>query len=158
MMRVHRSPEAAISYVTMGNRAPKAAKENVELLRRFYESFNQRDLDAVLELCSEDVELYKDPEVVEIVAAFTPRGPDRVAQYLRAWLESWDEYVVRPQEFVQSREEIAAFVQLRARGKGAQFDIEEEMADVFAIRKGRIARLRLYVRPGDALESIGASA
>jgi ketosteroid isomerase-like protein len=142
----------------MGNRAPKAASENVDLLRRFYESFNQGDLDAVLELCSEDVEVYKDPEVVEMVAAFTPRGQERVGQYLRVWLDSWDEYVARPQDFVQSGDEIAAFLQLRARGKGAQFDIEEEIADVFAIRGGRIVRLRLHVQPGDALESIGASA
>ena len=142
----------------MGNRAPKADKEKVALLRRFYESFNQRDLDAVLELCSQDVEVYKDPHVVEVVAALTPRGQDRVAQYLRAWLESWEEYVARPQEFVQEGEEIAALVQLRARSKGAQFDIEEEMADVFAIREGRITSLRLYVRPGAALEAIGASA
>ena len=140
----------------MAKRAHKASKESVELLRRFYESFNQRDLDAVLELCSEDVEVYRDPEVVEMVAAFTPRGQDRVAQYLRAWLESWDEYVARPEEFVQVGDEIAALVQLRARGKGSQFDIEEEMADVFAIRRGRIASLRLYVRRDKALESLGA--
>jgi ketosteroid isomerase-like protein len=140
----------------MAKRAPKASKESVELLRRFYESFNQRDLDAVLELCSDDVEVYKDPEVVEMVAASTPRGQERVAQYLRVWLDSWDAYVARPEEFVQSGDEIAALIQLRARGKGSQFDIEEEMADVFAIRKGRIASLRLYVRRGDALKSIGA--
>jgi ketosteroid isomerase-like protein len=142
----------------MGKQAPKARKESVDLLRRFYESFNQRDLDAVLELCTNDVEIYKDPEVVEMVAAFTPRGQEHVAQYLRVWLESWDAYNARPQEFVQSGDEIAALVQLRARGKGSQFDIEEEMADVFAIRKGRIARLRLYVRRGEALDSIGVSA
>jgi ketosteroid isomerase-like protein len=142
----------------MSNQAPqKASAESVELLRRFYESFNQRDLDAVLELCTDDVEVYKDPEVVEMVAAFTPRGQEHVAQYLRVWLESWDAYNARPEEFVQSGDEVAALIQLRARGKGSQFDIEEEMADVFAVRKGRIARLRLYVRRPEALDSIGAS-
>jgi ketosteroid isomerase-like protein len=139
----------------MGKPARKGSKESVELLRRFYESFNQRDLDAVLELCTDDVQIYKDPEVVEMVAAFTPRGQEHVAQYLRVWLESWDDYNVRPEEFVQSGEEVAALVQLRARGKGSQFEIEEEMADVFAIRKGRIAQLRLYVRRDEALDSIG---
>jgi ketosteroid isomerase-like protein len=142
----------------MGRSAPKAPKESVELLRRFYESFNQRDLDAVLELCTEDVEIYKDPEVVEMVAAFTPRGQELVAQYLRVWLDSWDEYNVRPDDFVQSGDQVAALIQLRARGKGSQFEIEEEMADVFAIRDARIARLRLYVRRDQALDSIGASA
>ena len=141
----------------MVDQAPQAPKESVELLRRFYESFNQRDLDAVLELCTNDVEVYKDPEVVEMVAAATPRGQERVAQYLRGWLESWTAYHARPEEFVQSGDDVAALVQLRARGKGSQFDIEEEMADVFALRDGRIARLRLYVRRGEALDSLGRS-
>jgi ketosteroid isomerase-like protein len=111
----------------------------------------------VLELCTSDVEVYKDPEVVEMVAAATPRGQERVAQYLRGWLESWSAYHVRPEEFVQSGDDVAALVHLRARGKGSQFDIEEEMADVFALREGRISRLRLYVRRGEALDSLGRS-
>src|SRR3954452_12031635 len=101
-----------------------ASAENVALLRRFYESFNQHDLDAVLELCTDDVEVYKDPEVVEMVAAATPRGQERVAQYLRGWLESWTAYHARPEEFVQSGDDVAVLIHLRARGKGSQFDIE----------------------------------
>ena len=132
-----------------------ASEENVALLRRFYESFNQGDLDSVLELCTEDVEVYKDPEVVEMVAAFTPRGLERVAQYLRGWLESWSEYHARPMEFLQAGEEVAALTQLRARGKNSQFEIEEEMADVFTVREVRIARFRLYIQRSDALGSLG---
>jgi ketosteroid isomerase-like protein len=135
-----------------------ASEENVALLRRFYESFNQGDLDSVLELCTQDVEIYKDPEVVEMVAAFTPRGQERVAQYLRGWLESWSEYHARPQEFFQSGDEVAALTQLRARGKNSQFEIEGDMADVFTVRAGRIACFRLYIQRSDALGSLGTGA
>ena len=130
----------------------------MELLRRFYESFNQGDLDSVLELCTDDVEVYKDPEVVEMVAAFTPRGQERVAQYLRGWLESWSDYQARPQEFLQSGDEVAALTQARARGKNSQFEIEGEMADVFTVRDGRIARFRLYIERSAALGALGRSA
>jgi ketosteroid isomerase-like protein len=135
--------------------ASDASKSNVKLLRRFYEYFNQNDLDAVLELCAPEVEIYKDPEVVEMVAAFTPRGQDRVAQYLRGWLDSWDAYLARPEEFLESGEEVVALVHVRARGKGSQFEFEEDMADVFSVRKGKIGRLRLYVQRKDALKAIG---
>jgi ketosteroid isomerase-like protein len=138
--------------------ANQATGENVELLRRFYESFNQGDLDSVLELCTEHVEVYKDPEVVEVVSAVVPRGQERVAQYLRGWLDSWSEYNARPEEFLQSGEEVAALTQLRARGKNSQFEIEGDMADVFTVRDGRIARFRLYVRRIDALGALGISA
>jgi uncharacterized protein len=136
----------------------RASSDNAELLRRFYESFNQGDLDAVLELCTEDVELYKDPEVVEMVSAFTPSGQERIAQYLRGWLDSWSDYQARPEEFVQSGDEVAAFTQLRARGKNSQFEIEGSMADVFTVRDGRIARFRLYVQRSDALDLLGIEA
>jgi ketosteroid isomerase-like protein len=133
-----------------------ASDTSVDLLRRFYESFNQRDLDAVLELCASDVEIYKAPDVVEMVAAFTPKGQEHVAQYLRGWLESWEDYNARPEEFLESGEKVAAIVQLRARGRGSRFDIEEQMADVFTLRSGKIARLRLYVQREDALASLTA--
>jgi len=133
----------------------RATHDTTDLLRRFYESFNQGDLDSVLELCSDDVELYQDPDVVEMVAALTPRGQERIAQYLRGWLDSWSDYHARPQEFLQSGEQVAAFTQLRARGKNSQFEIEVDMADVFTVRDGRIARFRLYVERADALESLG---
>ena len=103
--------------------ANAASAGNVELLRRFYESFNQHDLDSVLELCTDDVEVYRDPEVVEMVAAFAPRGQERVAQYLRGWLDSWSDYHARPEKFLQSGEEVAALTQARARGKNSQFEI-----------------------------------
>jgi uncharacterized protein len=141
----------------MGDQASpnRASADNVDLLRRFYESFNAGDLDSVLELCTEEVEVYKDPEVVDMVAASTPRGQERVAQYLRGWLDSWSEYQVRPKEFLQSGDEVAALTETRARAPNSQFEIEGEMADVFTVRDGRIARFRLYIECSDALVSLG---
>jgi ketosteroid isomerase-like protein len=133
----------------------RASARNVELLRRFYESFNQHDIDAVLELCTEEVEVYKSPDVVEMVAAFTPRGRDLVAQYLSGWLESWSEYNARPEEFIQAGDDVAVMVQVRARGRGSQFEIAGRMADVFKLENGLIAQLRLYVQEGDAMASLG---
>src|SRR4030095_5961715 len=110
--------------------ANAASAENIKLLRRFYESFNQQDLDSVLELCTDDVEVYKDPEVIEMVAAFTPRGQRRGAPYLRSGLDSWDDYHARPEKFLQAGEGVAALTQAHARGRNSQFEIESEMADV----------------------------
>jgi ketosteroid isomerase-like protein len=130
--------------------------KRVELLDRFYEAFARRDVDAVMELCHPDVEIYKDPDVVEMVSALTPRGHERVATYLRGWLDSWDMY--RP-TIVELREtdtgDVVALVDVTARGRGSQFDIDEEIADVVTFRDDSIARLRLHVTREVALRDAG---
>ena len=110
----------------------------------------------MLALCDEDVEIYKDPDVVEMVSALTPRGRERVATYLRGWLDSWDMYQPRVSELREAGEdEVVALVDVRARGRGSQFDIEEEIADVLTFRGDRLARLRLHVTREEALRDDG---
>jgi ketosteroid isomerase-like protein len=131
-------------------------KQRLDLIDRFYEAFSRRDVDAVLELCHEDVEIYKDPDVVEMVSALTPRGSERVALYLRGWLDSWDMYHPRVSALREASEnEVVALVDVHARGRGSQFDIEEEIADVLTFRGDRLARLRLHVTREEALRAAG---
>lgn len=130
--------------------------QRAELITRFYDAFSRRDVDAVLELCDDQVEIYKDPDVVEMVAALTPRGRERVAQYLRGWLESWDMYAPRIASLHEAGpDDVVALVDVRARGRGSQFDIEEQSADVFTFNAGRIVRLRLHASPEVALRDAG---
>jgi ketosteroid isomerase-like protein len=130
--------------------------QRAERIERFYEAFSRHDVDAILELCDEGVEIYKDPNVVEMVAALTPRGQERVAIYLRGWLDSWDMYRSTVLALRESGgDDIVALTAVHARGRGSQFDIKEEIADVFTFRGDRIACLRLHVTPEVALRDVG---
>jgi uncharacterized protein len=125
---------------------------HVDLLRAFYDALNRDDVDSAVELCDPDVRVWLNPDVV---GALSPRGHKEVANYLRGWFESWDMYVPRPQEFIDAGDQVVVMVELRARGKGSRFEIEEEMADVFTLDDGNIVQLRLYVDRNVALESAG---
>jgi hypothetical protein len=93
--------------------------QRAELIDRFYEAFSRRDVDAVMEFCGETVEVYKDPDVVEMVSALTPRGRDRVAIYLRGWLDSWDMYQPSVVELREAADdEVVALVDVRDRRCG----------------------------------------
>jgi len=130
--------------------------QRADLIDRFYEAFSNRDVDAVMALCDESVEVYKDPDVVEIVSALTPRGRERVATYLRGWLDSWDMYKPSVVELREAgADEVVALVDVRARGRGSQFDIEEEIADVLTFSGGRLVRMRLHVTRDVALRDSG---
>jgi ketosteroid isomerase-like protein len=134
-------------------------KQRLDLIDRFYEAFSSRDVDAVLDLCQEDVEIYKDPDVVEMVSALTPRGKERVALYLRGWIDSWDMYQPRVSELREAGDhDVVVLVDVHARGRGSQFDIEEEIADVLTFRGDRLARLRLHVTREEALRATGLEA
>jgi ketosteroid isomerase-like protein len=85
------------------------AKKTDQLLRNFYEGLNQGDVDAVVDLCDPAVEVYKDPDVVAVLA---PRGHEEVARYLRSWLDTWDLYRTEPEEFIEAGDQVVAFVHL----------------------------------------------
>jgi ketosteroid isomerase-like protein len=134
-------------------------KQRADLIDRFYEAFSRRDVDGLLALCHEDIEIYKDPDVVEMVSALTPRGTERVAQYLSGWLDSWDMYEPRVSELREGDDDdVVALVDVHARGRGSQFDIEEEVADVLTFRDDRLVRLRLHVTREEALRAAGLDA
>ena len=46
-------------------------------------------------------------------------------------------------------------INLRARGIG--LDMKEPMGWVFELRDGRVARMRFYAQPSEALEAVGLS-
>ena len=127
-----------------------------QLIERFYEAFARKDVDGMLALCHEDVEVYKDPDVVEVVSALTPRGQERVRQYLSGWLDSWDVYEPYVRETCEANgDDVVVLVDVRARGRGSQFDIDEEIADVLTFRDDRLVRLRLHVTRDVALRDAG---
>ena len=127
---------------------PRAA-----LIDSFYAALARRDVDGVLALCDEEVELYQAPGVEEMTR--TPHGHERVAGWLRGWLDSWETYEPSVEDLREAGDDVVSLVTVRARGRGSSFDIDEEVADVFRVRDGKIMRLRLHVSREEALRDAG---
>ena len=126
------------------------SQHDVALLTSFYEALNGADVDAALELCDSEVEVYMSPDVV---AAVAPHGHRDVGEYLRGWFDSWHLYRPEPEDFISAGGQVVALVNLRARGKGSRFEIEEQSADVFEFNDGgKISKMRLYVNRDTALQ------
>jgi len=127
------------------------SQQEAALLNSFYEALNTADVEAALDLCNQEVEVYMPPDVV---SAVPPRGRRDVGEYLRGWFDSWHSYEPQPEDFIAAGGHVVAFVHLRARGKGSRFLIEEQIADVFEVDDGKISKLRLYVQRETALEQV----
>lgn len=133
--------------------------DRAELIERFYDAFSRGDVEGILALCDENVEVYKDPDVVEMVSALTPRGREGVARYLSGWLESWDLYKPQVAGLREAGpDDVVVLVDLHARGRGSQFDLQEEIADVLTFRGDLLSRLRLHVTRDVALREAGLEA
>jgi ketosteroid isomerase-like protein len=73
------------------------SRENVEIVRRNYEAFTRRDIDAWLESVREDAELH---EVSEIPDAAVYRGHEGLRRWAEALMQLVSEWRWTPEEFV----------------------------------------------------------
>jgi ketosteroid isomerase-like protein len=133
----------------------RVSKQNVELLRRLFELFSERevDLDAVLELVGPDV-------VWEVRSEFPDAGIYTGHEGMRrlnaAFNEVVDETWYRPLEYIPAGDQVVVPLRWGGLGLGsrAAFAAREETW-VFTVRDGRIRHVREYATRREALEAAG---
>jgi ketosteroid isomerase-like protein len=131
------------------------SQQNVDVLRRLFDLFSERDvdIDAVLELVGPDI-------VWEVRSDFPDAGVytghEGVRRLNAAFDEVVDETWYRPLEYISTGDQVV--VPLRWGGVGlgsrAGFAAREETW-VFTLRDGRIRHVREYATKGEALEAAG---
>ncbi len=125
--------------------------ENVETTRLGYELFNRRDVDAFLDLCSEDVE-WHDLGAFDTSAIV---GREALRAHLKAVLEPWEELRRDPEEIIDLGDNrVLGLCRAIARGKGSGIEVEAEGGDLLTFRDGKVVQFRGYPR-ADALEAAG---
>jgi ketosteroid isomerase-like protein len=133
----------------------RVSKQNVELLRRLFELFSERELDleAALELI--------DPDVVWEVRSDFPdagiyRGHEGFRRLNAAFAEVVDETWYRPLEYIPTGDQVVVPLRWGGLGLGsrAAFAAREETW-VVTLRDGRIRRVREYATKVEALEAVG---
>ena len=75
--------------------------------------------------------------------------------YSERWLESWEEYRLIPEEFIEVGDRVVVVHRAVGRGKGSGIDVETRAAHVWTIREGKVVRLEIFRAPADALEAAG---
>ena len=155
-MREARGPTAPLEVTPLAADTGRAmSQENVELLRRLFELFSEREVDlkAVLELVGPDI-------VWEIRSDFPDAGIYTGHEGFRQLHATFDEVVDEtwylPLEFIPTGNQVV--VPLRWGGLGfgsrAAFAAREETW-VFTLRDGRIRQVREYATKQEALEAAG---
>jgi ketosteroid isomerase-like protein len=128
------------------------SESDVDVVRRMFAAFAERDLDAMLEAMDEDVEFL--PVTANLTTGGMPyRGYDGIARYLEDVEGIWPQLRIYPEEMRDLGEVVVTLGRVRARGGG--MIIEQPTGWVFKMRAGRILRARVYGTHDEALEAAG---
>jgi uncharacterized protein len=128
------------------------SQENVEIVRRGHEAFEQGDMAALLELV--------DPEVVSYTAAPLAdpaeyHGPDGIFQWVANWTEGFDDYVQHAEDYIDAGDHVIARVYQRATGKQSGVPVERRFWFLHTLRNGKLVRVGVHGSKRDALEAAG---
>ena len=127
------------------------SRENVELVREGFARWNEGDYDFFLNSTAPDIEL------LSRFGSLTEHLVAEISHVIEPKVEAFEAllYIREPLAHspVPSVRLAIGGIDLRARGSG--LDMKEPMGWVFEFRDGRLARMRFYAQPAEALEAVG---
>jgi ketosteroid isomerase-like protein len=130
------------------------SQENVELARAGYEAFNRGDIDALLDLCSPDIE-WRDFATIDSESV---RGKDAVRGYFETVMEAWEQIRLEPEEIVDvGGGRVLVVSHLIGRGKGSGIEAGMQGADLLTFDGGLLVRWTGYADREQAMAAAGLS-
>ena len=85
------------------------------------------------------------------------RGHQEVLQGFDEYFEAWERLDLRPEEIIDTGEELIVFVHEVARGKESGIVLETDTASISTFRDGMVVRVRGFMDRSQALEAAGLS-
>ena len=131
------------------------SQENVEIVRRVNEAFNQGDIESVLSCCAEDIEvedLMNAPDVPSVV-----HGIQGLRQVLAAWIEGFDEFRGEIVECIESGSHVVCVTDYDSQSREG-LALHQRVANVFEIRDDKLVQATFgYENREQALKAVGRS-
>jgi len=130
------------------------SSENVEIVRRLLEVYNERSFAENGDLVDPDI--VWDVSRVQLPDGASYTGRDELLGFAAAWEEGFEEEHVEPQEVIDMGDHVVVTVHHRGRGKLSGVEIDQRFVMVWTLRDGRAVRMVMYGTREHALEALGA--
>jgi len=131
------------------------SQENVEMVRRSYQAFNENGLAAVREIWDPEIVWHTDPLVPE-PGVYT--GFDAVGTYLEAFIRAFGAWHIHAHEIIDlGGDEVLSVLTISGLPLG-QTDAQTQILDwawIVSVRDGKIARIRSFMDKDRAFEAVG---
>jgi ketosteroid isomerase-like protein len=123
--------------------------DTADLVRRAYEAFAKRDLEAMAEVAVADFELDVTDRVLNPA---TYRGEDGLRQFFCEIDELWESMDMKVERLVErGDDEVLALLSVAIKGRGSGLQLQDRIAQRWEARDGKLVRMQVRSDPAAAL-------
>jgi ketosteroid isomerase-like protein len=131
------------------------SQENIEIVRRTIEAWNEHDLDSGVRFLAVDIEwMPASPAAVERAVY---RGRDEVVRGFDAIWDTWDEFRFEEREIRESGDSVLWLGTVHMRASTSGIELTQEFANHLVVRDGKIVRAHAHMSWQEGLEAAGLS-
>jgi ketosteroid isomerase-like protein len=129
------------------------SQENVEIMRKVIEAWNQHDTELWLSYATPEIEWR--PAGPAAVEGAVYRGHDEVARGMAAVWETWDEFDFREGEFRDLGDSVLWLGRVKMRGSASGIELDQEFAIHSVSDDDKVTRVHTFLTWQAALEAVG---
>jgi len=126
--------------------------ENVELVREGFARWNDGDRDFLFNSAAPDIELLSR---FGSLTGEPYRGHEGVREWLADIEQSFERFELWLDDVRDLGEDVLAIGGINMRARGSGLDMNQPMGWVVEFRDGRVARMRFFATPAEALAAVG---
>jgi ketosteroid isomerase-like protein len=128
------------------------SQENVEVVRRGYEAFVQRDMEAIEAIGQEH--LAPDFEFESVLTGQVYRGAEGTRELAA---DLWDtlDYMAAPEEIIDAGEHVLIVLRISGRGTRSGVPVAQQVAVVWTFAGDRIVRGQSFTSRSEAVAAVG---
>ena len=139
--------------VASGHTAETMSQENVELVRKLFDVYNERSFEENFDLIDPDI--VWDVSRVQLPDGITFTSRSELRSFVEAWDEGFESDHVAAEEITGRGNRLVVMVRHRGRGRISGAEIDQTFAMVWTLRDGRAVRMEMYPTYDEALEASG---
>src|SRR6266480_1665097 len=129
------------------------SEANVEIAKRANDALNRRDVDALMEFATPDIEF--NTAMIGTVAGGSLRGREGIEAVFADIRDTWEEHRMVIEEIRDLGDRVLGLGRLEGRGKASGVSVDVPLAVISDFRDGKMWRTRTYLDHGEALRAAG---
>ena len=132
------------------------SRENIEIVRRIFDSVSRGEVDQAIEAAADDFEVDWSNSVGPAKGVY--RGKEQFRELWASFLEAFEELRWDPGEIIEvDQSRLIVVTHVHALGRGSGVEVDSVGAQLWTISEGRARSVKLYQSKADALEAAGLS-